>query len=78
MHVGEQLYMQVLTHEDLLAPDNMDITITALSCTDWSAEVASLKPVRDSLYPVFGVTRVETAEQQQTCVLFMPQRVCMC
>lgn len=64
-HVGEQLYMQILTHNVLVSPEGMDEAMIALSSTDWSSEIASIKPTRDELYAVFGVTRLEPAPQNQ-------------
>lgn len=65
-HVGEQLYMALLTFSDLCPGEGSEEAMRVLSETDWAGEVSSLKPIRDTLYPIFGVVRVEPLPSQAT------------
>lgn len=57
---GEEMYLQVLTHEGLVGEDYMEQATAILGETDWTADVPVLRPARDELYPAFGVTRAES------------------
>ena len=56
-HAAEQLYVQLLVHEDLAPAEGMAEAWEVLSDTDWFEEVDRIAGRRDSLYGLLGVER---------------------
>uniref|UniRef100_A0A6U5ZYI7 Uncharacterized protein n=1 Tax=Guillardia theta TaxID=55529 RepID=A0A6U5ZYI7_GUITH len=53
---AEELYMQLLTRENLIAEENFADATQILSERDWTVDVSELRPQRDQLYVLFSIT----------------------
>ncbi|XP_076451234.1 tubulin-specific chaperone D-like [Babylonia areolata] len=54
---ANKLYEAVLTYDEVAAPESFDEILTLLSETKWDEDVEQLRPVRNNLCDLFGISR---------------------